>query len=458
LTATYDAHNHAGGEDSNGNPGSIYLPADGSSYSATYDVENRLVSTGSSAIFYSYAPGNSRVWKGTGSFVTNSSGGSGQCNTAQWTTDEVTFWGVTGQKLATYQLTESPNSWFSACDYSAAATGTDYYFGARLIKNPSGWLYPDRQGSIGKYFPYGQERPYATMNGTEKFTGYFRDSETGNDYAVNRFMTPGMGRFITPDRGTGGAVATSPGSWNKYAYTGGDPINHVDRQGADYTDDDPTLWDESPGFDLAVALVELDPDTPCAGDVGTDPDDPTCEAYLGMLFPSFFATPPADPTPPTPTTTTQTINFDSGDMATLTSFSNGTADTLGFQSGGAAGTIAEWICATDPICVGTVLIGGAVVITIGPSNLAALLDAITNVFQTKSWPPCIPPVGTIAYRLDRVPPSRPHWPFKGDHMTLYKMSQNPNSGYCFWSKIGVFAPPPPPGAIPMTGPAGGGTN
>lgn len=27
----------------------------------------------------------------------------------------------------------------------------------------------------------------------EKFAGYFRDSETGNDYAVNRYMSPATG-------------------------------------------------------------------------------------------------------------------------------------------------------------------------------------------------------------------------------------------------------------------------
>ena len=29
-------------------------------------------------------------------------------------------------------------------------------------------------------------------------------------------------------------------------------------------------------------------------------------------------------------------------------------------------------------------------------------------------PPCTPPVGTIGYRLDKVPPSKPHYPFPGD--------------------------------------------
>jgi hypothetical protein len=45
-------------------------------------------------------------------------------------------------------------------------------------------------------------------------------------------MTPGMGRFMTPDTKNG--RPTNPGSWNKYAYTGGDPINRVDRLGRDW--------------------------------------------------------------------------------------------------------------------------------------------------------------------------------------------------------------------------------
>jgi RHS repeat-associated protein len=35
------------------------------------------------------------------------------------------------------------------------------------------------------------------MNNVEKFTGYFRDSETGLDYADQRYHNPGMGRFTS---------------------------------------------------------------------------------------------------------------------------------------------------------------------------------------------------------------------------------------------------------------------
>jgi RHS repeat-associated protein len=60
-------------------------------------------------------------------------------------------------------------------------------------------------------------------------SGYYRDSETGLDYAVNRYHQPGMGRFLSVD--LGGPTPNSPGSWNRYAYAMGDPINGVDRSG-----------------------------------------------------------------------------------------------------------------------------------------------------------------------------------------------------------------------------------
>ncbi|MCF1465047.1 hypothetical protein FS827_27745 [Agrobacterium vitis] len=48
-------------------------------------------------------------------------------------------------------------------------------------------------------------------------------------------------------------------------------------------------------------------------------------------------------------------------------------------------------------------------------------------------PPCVPPVGTIGGRLDRVPPSAPHHPCPGDHINVYIRAQNPKNCQCFWS-------------------------
>ncbi len=157
MTASYDYNNHAGGEDANGNPGYVPDPAFGSSGAAIWDVENRLLMLWQSTpvMSYAYDPGQlKRVWRGTwtGSYGSYTRG----------STDEITFWSITGQKLATYNVT----TWGSTI--YATQSGTNYYFGAKLIKNNNGWVYADRLGSIGKFYHYGIERPSATTSGTEK--------------------------------------------------------------------------------------------------------------------------------------------------------------------------------------------------------------------------------------------------------------------------------------------------
>ena len=84
---------------------------------------------------------------------------------------------------------------------------------------------------VGHYYPYGQEKPSATTNGTEKFATYFRDSETGLDYADQRFHSPGTGRFLTPDPSSDSFDPKNPISWNRYPYVSGDPVNGTDPSG-----------------------------------------------------------------------------------------------------------------------------------------------------------------------------------------------------------------------------------
>ena len=190
LGVTYDpATNHGACTDANGNTGNVEL----SCGNYGYDVENRVVAYypsgpyGGASAWYGYAPGNKRVWRGAGTY---------DSSTGTWSTDEVTFWAPNGQKLGTYQVTAVLGCQFAspqcgnaamAPQFYASQTGTYYYFGGRMVKNASAWVYGDRLGSIGKYYPYGQERPSATQNGTEKFTGYLRDAETGLDYADQRY-------------------------------------------------------------------------------------------------------------------------------------------------------------------------------------------------------------------------------------------------------------------------------
>jgi RHS repeat-associated protein len=90
------------------------------------------------------------------------------------------------------------------------------------------------------YLPYGVEQT-STLNGQVKFGTYLRDgnsSTLGLDYADQRYYNPWFGRFNSPDPSTGVDPA-DPGSWNKYAYVGGDPVNRYDPYGLAWYAPDP---------------------------------------------------------------------------------------------------------------------------------------------------------------------------------------------------------------------------
>ena len=294
FSAVYDpSTNHPaagfGSVDANGN---VLLYADGGI--VAYDGRNRMIGVIGN-YQYSYDPSNKRVWRGV---WTNGT----------LTTDEVTFWSVSGQKLATYQMDVTQN--VNPPVMYASQTGTNYYFGAKLIKNAGGHVGADRLGSIGHFYPWGQEKPSATQNGTEKFTGYFRDAETGLDYADQRYHVPGTGRFLTPDpyksNGGGAGDSTNPISWNKYAYALGDPVRYRDPHGlfscdGDYEDGDEDFTSSDCGLDESDITG---PDTCGAGqhfeetidtcvddsssEQTTQPTTPTC--YDWTCMPGAFST------------------------------------------------------------------------------------------------------------------------------------------------------------------------
>jgi RHS repeat-associated protein len=119
------------------------------------------------------------------------------------------------------------------------------------------------------------ERPSATTNGTEKFTGHFRHPETGNDYADQRYYGPGSGRFLMPDRymasNGGPGNPSDPASWNHYAYTRADPINRTDSSG---TCDSEDQSDCNPNFCVESGLCN-----PFGGSMGPWSSDTCTRAY-----------------------------------------------------------------------------------------------------------------------------------------------------------------------------------
>ena len=84
-------------------------------------------------------------------------------------------------------------------------------------------------------------------------------------------------------------------------------------------------------------------------------------------------------------------------------------------------------------------------------------DGTAKCNETKC-PPCktvsgrIVPIGTIGYRLDMVPPSKPHYPFEGSHYHIFEAHQSPYPQCrCFWHEIKIIDEliGAPLGAIPV---------
>jgi len=201
--------------DANGNQ----LTASGVAGVMTYDAENRIVAAG--GVSYLYDSQNKRVWKG----VIDGSG--------NVTSQEAYFYGLGGQKLGTYSLTvvAGPN-------LQDANTDVGVYFGSKRIWSNGQVFTPERLGSKGKYFPYGEDRGTPLPNDQVKFATYTRDSATGLDYADQRYYANNFGRFMSPDpyhaTPTSPSGPGDPQSCNRYAYTGNDSVNRIDPLGTYY--------------------------------------------------------------------------------------------------------------------------------------------------------------------------------------------------------------------------------
>ena len=200
--------------DANGNMTS------GAGATLVYDVANRISSAtevSGGTEYYYYSPDNKRIYR----------------LKADGITEEWTFYGARGERLGVYSLGASGG--FTPLRTNVAFAGT-------LILDTNSAAFNDRTGSNrasgGRFYPYGDEIT-STANDREKFGTYLRDGFTGLDYADQRYYASTYGRFNSADQYVASAQGANnpndPGTWNRYAYVAGDPINRVDPTGRDYT-------------------------------------------------------------------------------------------------------------------------------------------------------------------------------------------------------------------------------
>jgi RHS repeat-associated protein len=192
--------------DANGNMTS------GAGATLAYDVANRVSSAtevSGGTEYYYYSPDNKRIYRLKADGITEG-----------WT-----FYGARGERLGVYSLGLSGG--FTPLRTNVAFAGT-------LILDGNSAAFGDRTGSNrasgGRFYPYGDEIT-STANDREKFGTYLRDGFTGLDYADRRFYASTYGRFNTADQYQASGGPSDPGSWNRYTYTRGDPVNRFDPTG-----------------------------------------------------------------------------------------------------------------------------------------------------------------------------------------------------------------------------------
>jgi len=133
---------------------------------------------------------------------------------------------------------------------------TDYLHGmgqtlARIKDGTFTYLHPDHLGSpqVGTkgqgfpenehgdvdfkehYTPFGEALLNPAANDNQSgFTGHIKDKGTGLNYMQARYYDPNIGRFLSIDPVTF-VSSGNPIYFNRYAYTGNDPINFIDPLG-----------------------------------------------------------------------------------------------------------------------------------------------------------------------------------------------------------------------------------
>ena len=112
-----------------------------------------------------------------------------------------------------------------------------YFAGHRLDH------YTDRTGTVryrfagginSHYYPFGEEIT-STAGDTYKFAQLYRDADTGLDYAMARYHSSTIARFLSPDPFGGSMIPAKPQSFNRYAYVVNDPVNYQDPSGLFYS-------------------------------------------------------------------------------------------------------------------------------------------------------------------------------------------------------------------------------
>ncbi|MFC6644128.1 glycoside hydrolase family protein [Granulicella cerasi] len=200
-----------------GSAGGNLTYANGSAY--TWDGESRITAVAGST--YSYDGDGVRVEKASSTGGTYYWGQLAESDLAGNITHEYIF--ASGKRIARRDI----------------ATGAVYYYlsdnlgSSNVVVNSSG-----SKVNESDYLPYGGEQAVTLGLADQhfKYTGKERDAESGLDYFGARYLTSGLGRWMSPDWSAKAdpvpyAKLNDPQTLNLYAYVGNSPVARVDADG-----------------------------------------------------------------------------------------------------------------------------------------------------------------------------------------------------------------------------------
>jgi RHS repeat-associated protein len=173
--------------------------------------------TPGSAFWSAYHPvprGTTYTWRDdSGRVVTEATGGASGPATAGLTISRDNVF--LGNLLVASYVT-SPPGW--------QYTVSDHLGSPRAVFNQSGQLVETH-----KHWPYGEDASATPPAQRLSFCLMERDAEATRYYDHARTHDYTLGRFLSPD--SVGGRPENPQSWNRYAYTLGNPLKHVDPDG-----------------------------------------------------------------------------------------------------------------------------------------------------------------------------------------------------------------------------------
>ena len=165
------------------------------------------------------------------------------------TVKEETVFVYSAGKLVEEYSTKTPPS-----NPTTSYTATDQLGSPRVITDSNGNVVSRRD-----FMPFGEEaisntgeRPtslkYGTADGVrQKFTGYQKDEETSLDFAEARMYENRHGRFTAVDPLLASGKSVNPQTFNRYVYTGNNPILRYDPSGLIWLQD-PKSSNENPSY------------------------------------------------------------------------------------------------------------------------------------------------------------------------------------------------------------------